>query len=56
MSNVKGYSLKYNIYVHFVFFFRLDKIVEVQTIYNIKYIGFTNYVVYILINSALIGR
>ena len=37
MSNVKGYSLKYNIYVHFVgFFFILDKIVEVQTIYNIK--------------------
>ena len=30
MSNVKGYSLKYNIYVHFVVFFILDKIVKVQ--------------------------
>ena len=32
MSNVKGYSLKYNIYVHFVVFFILDKIVKVQMI------------------------
>ena len=54
MSNVKGYSLKHNIYVYFVFFLILDK--EVYTNANMKQVGFTNYVVYIFINSALIGR
>ena len=52
MSNVKGYSLKYNIYIHFVPF---DKIVEVQMIIS-NFDGSTNYIVYIFVNSVLIGK